>query len=191
MPDPYSLSIGEQVAKRVLVLIGRVERWLCIIAFAVLVAVLFADVLSRELTAAGLHWASQIGVWANVAVVMAGFGLASASGAHLRPRFLDAIFPDSWDSGLRRLQHIFMAVFCAAIGFVSFVVVFESYRLGVVEITLFMPVWPVQALLPLAFFVATVRHLIYAVFARLQPAESGAFDINADRNVQQPEGGVQ
>ncbi len=173
--------MSERLAQRVLAVVSRVERWLCIAAFALLVAVLFADVLSRELTAAGLHWASQIGVWANVAVVMAGFGLASASGAHLRPRFLDELLPASWNDLLGVLQHLLMALFCVAIGWVSLTVVLDSYQLGAVELTLFWPVWPVQALLPLAFFAAALRHLIYAFFARLRPADSGAFDINADQ----------
>ena len=99
-------------AARLLAAAGLVEKTLCVAAFAVLVAVLFADVISREATAAGLHWASQIGVWANVAVVMAGFGLASASGAHLRPRFLDALLPQSWEPVLGFLQHFCMALFC-------------------------------------------------------------------------------
>ncbi len=177
MPDPQ--ATGSATAARLLAAVSRVEKLLCVAAFTVLVAVLFADVISREATAAGLHWASQIGVWANVAVVMAGFGLASAGGAHLRPRFLDAVLPDSWETVLGFLQHFLMALFCAAIGVVALLVVVGSYRLGEVEITLFWPVWPVQALLPLAFFAATLRHLIYACYADLRPADSGAFDIAA------------
>ena len=187
------MSTGEQLARRLLGVISRFERMLCITAFAILVVVLFADVLSRELTAAGLHWASQIGVWANVAVIMAGVGLASASGAHLRPRFLDDLFPTTWNNALAFLQHFIMALFCVAIGWVSLSVVAESYRLGVVELTLFWPIWPVQALLPLAFFGAALRHLLYALFSRLRPADSGAFDINAEQtpeqNARRAEGG--
>lgn len=176
-------SGAERVACRLLMLIGRLEKVLCVTAFVLLVVVLFADVVSRELTAAGLHWASQIGVWANVAVVMAGFGLASASGAHLRPRFLDAFMPAGWDNLLGFVQHCVMALFCSAIGWVSLLVVTESFRLGEVEITLFWPVWPVQALLPLAFFAAAVRHLIYAIYPRQRPADTGAFDVSRSERV--------
>ncbi len=168
-------------ASRLLAMISRVEKLICTIAFAVLVAVLFVDVISREATAAGLHWASQIGVWANVAVVMAGFGLASAGGAHLRPRFLDTVLPDKWEPLLGFLQNFVMALFCAAIGVVALLVVAGSYRLGEVEITLFWPVWPVQALMPLAFFTAMLRHLLYAWQPQLRPSDSGAFDIDAGR----------
>lgn len=169
------------LAARVLRVINRVESWLCVSAFVVLVVVLFADVISRELTAAGIHWAPQIGVWANVVVVMAGFGLASAAGAHLRPRFADNWLPQRWHAALATLQHICMALFCLAIGAVALGVVLGSLRLGEVEITLFLPVWPVQAMLPLAFFAGALRHLIYALVPAVRPAESGAFDIADSR----------
>ena len=95
-------------ARRLLAVLAQVERVLCVSAFLLLVAVLFADVLSRELTAAGLYWAPQIGVWANVFVVMAGFGLASTAGAHLRPRFADDWLPQAWGRALEFLQHFVM-----------------------------------------------------------------------------------
>lgn len=164
-------------AAALLVVIGCIEKVLCVAAFAILVAVLFADVISREATAAGIHWAPQIGVWANVFVVMAGFGLASASGAHLRPRFADGWLPDAWQGALGFLQHFLMALFCLAIGVVALRVVAGSYQLGEVEITLFWPIWPAQAMLPLAFFAGALRHGIYACCAELRPADSGAFDI--------------
>ena len=91
MPESASL------AGRVLAAIRVVEKTLVVTAFSILVLVVFADVVSREITGAGLYWASQVGVWANVIVVMAGFGLASADGVHLRPRFADNWLPATWD----------------------------------------------------------------------------------------------
>lgn len=162
-------------AAAVLGVLRRIERLICVVAFAVLVAVMFADVLSRELTSAGLYWAPQIGVWANVFVVMAGFGLASADGAQLRPRFADGWLPERWNGALGFLQHAFMAVFCVGIGALSLKVVFGTWQLGEVSIDLFLPLWPVQAMLPAAFLAASVRHGIYAVFPALRPGERGAF----------------
>ena len=72
------------------------------------------------------------------------------------------------------LQHVVMALFCIAIGVVALRVVTGSYQLGEVEITLFWPIWPVQALLPVALAGAAVRHALYARYADLRPAESGA-----------------
>jgi TRAP-type C4-dicarboxylate transport system permease small subunit len=168
-------SIG--FAARLLHGIRVVEKLLCIAAFSVLIAVIFADVLSRELTSSGLYWASQTGVWANVLVVMAGFGLAASDGAHLRPRFADGWLPQSWAGALEFLQQITMALFCLAIAILSLWVVLGSWQLGEVDIDLFLPVWPVQAALPTAFFAAALRYSIYAFNPELRPAETSALAI--------------
>jgi TRAP-type C4-dicarboxylate transport system permease small subunit len=156
----------------------RLEKLLVLAAFLLLVVVVFADVVSRELSGAGLYWTSQIGVWANVLVVMAGFGLASADGAHLRPRFTDSWLPISWEPALCRAQHLCMALFCAAIGLLAARVVFTTWQLGEVSLELFMPVWPIQSFLPLAFAAATLRHLLYAFFPELRPGDSNAMTIS-------------
>jgi len=164
------------LARALLQVVEHVERALVILAFVLLTAVLFADVLSRELTGAGLYWAPQVGVWSNVVLVMAGFGLAAQGGAHLRPRFADNWLPAAWEPTLAVLQHVVMAFFCAALGSVALNVVLGSWRLGEVSLDLFLPIWPVQAALPIAFFVGAFKHGLYAFCPALRPVERGAFD---------------
>jgi TRAP-type C4-dicarboxylate transport system permease small subunit len=160
--------------ERLLGWLDRVEKALCIIAFALLVVIIFADVVSREFSGSGLYWATQSGVWANVLIVMAGFGLASSDGAHLRPRFADNWLPASLAGLIDTAQHALMSLFCGAAAALSTAVVFGSWQLGEVSLDLFVPIWPVQALLPLALFAAAFRHGIYAVVARTRPTETGA-----------------
>ena len=161
-------------ARRFLAGLRLAERTLCVLAFAVLVTIVFADVVSRELTNAGLYWASQSGVWANVMIVAVGFGLASADGTHLRPRFADSWLPARWSGVVVTLQHSLMSAFCVAAALLAYRVVFESQQLGEVSLDLFVPIWPVQLLLPVALTAAAVRHGLYARFAALRPGESGA-----------------
>ncbi len=148
---------------------GRFERAVSFVAFCLLIVVVFADVLSRELTGTGLHWARQVGVYANLVVVMFGLGLASATGAHLRPRFADGWLPASWSPWLTRIAELLMAVFCAAFAIVAADVVVETWRLGVRSTVLRTVVWPVQAVIPLAFALAAVRHALYACYPALRP----------------------
>ena len=162
-----------ETATAVLRWLRRTEQVLLLLAFAVLVLVVFADVVSREFTGAGLFWASKTGVWANVIVVMCGFGLASANGAHLRPRFADRWLPESWEPQLQTLQHVVTALICLALGLLAARVVYGSWQLGELSIDLFLPIWPVQLFLPLAFGVACLRHLIYAGYPALRPVEGG------------------
>jgi TRAP-type C4-dicarboxylate transport system permease small subunit len=169
-------------AARVLHWLSRVERWLVLSAFLVLVLVVFADVVARELTGNGLYWASQTAIWANVLVVMAGFGLASAQGAHLRPRFSDDWLPAAWGPVLRFLQHLVMALFCSAIGALAAWVTYGSWQLGEISIDLLLPIWPVQMFLPLAFFSAGLRHLLYAIYTDLRPPETGGLAVLASES---------
>ena len=171
------------LAGKLLKHLDRLERLLTIAAFIVLVLVVFADVVSREVQGAGLFWASQTGVWANVIVVMAGFGLASSAGAHLRPRFADQWLPVSWHATIETLQHIVMALFCLSLGLLASRVVAGSWQLGELSLDLFLPVWPIQLFLPLAFLAGTLRHGLYAFYPSLRPIESNsaAFVVGDDR----------
>jgi TRAP-type C4-dicarboxylate transport system permease small subunit len=151
--------------------VGALEKAVTFGAFIILIAVVFADVLSRELTGSGLHWARQAGVYANIFVVMIGIGIASAEGAHLRPRFADGWLPQSWDPVLIRLQEGLMALFCMAFAWVAAGVVLDSYLLSERSAVLQVVIWPVQSIIPLVFLMATIRHGLYGIFPGLRPVE--------------------
>lgn len=164
-------------AGRLLGGLGRIERGATFAAFIVLIVAVFADVLSRELTGTGLHWARQTGVYANVVVVMFGLGLASAGGSHLRPRFADGWLPQRWTPWLERGNDIGMALFCLGFAWVAAGVVAESIALHERSVALRIAIWPFQAVVPLAFGVTGVRHLVYGIFPDLRPVEVGALAV--------------
>lgn len=150
---------------------GRVERAVTFGAFLIMVAVVFADVAARELSGTGLHWARQAGVYANLVVVMLGIGLASADGAHLRPRFADGWLPAAWDPWLNRVSEWLMALFCLAFAVVAGGVVIDSYAMGERSTVLRVVVWPVQTVIPLAFGLAALRHAVFGCYPALRPAD--------------------
>ena len=61
--------------KQTLRYLDAFERNVTFLAFAALVIVMFSDVAFREITGTGLHWSRQIGVYANLFVVMFGLSL--------------------------------------------------------------------------------------------------------------------
>lgn len=93
------MNKSSQRARTLLEWLHRAEQLITFAAFLVMIVVVFADVVSREVTGTGLHWARQAGVYANIFVVMFGIGIASAEGAHLRPRFADNWLPAQWKIG--------------------------------------------------------------------------------------------
>lgn len=162
--------------RRALDAIRHVELAVTCAAFAVLAAVLFADVVVREITGSGLSWARQVGVFANVVVTIVGIGLASASGAHLRPRFADGWVPRAWDPWLVRIGELLTALFCLAFAWLALSVVRETYALDERSVVLRLVVWPFQAVLPAAFVLAALRHACYGLWPALRPAERGEGD---------------
>jgi len=177
--DPRGVATAEAGVRQVSApapirrLLGRLheaERLITFLAFAVMVSVVFADVLVRELTGSGLHWARQVGVYANIFVVMIGLGIASGEGAHLRPRFADAWLPRRFERWMPHVQEGVMALFCLGFSVAAVFVVIETFQLGERSVILRVSVWPVQAVIPLAFAIATLRHGLYALWPALRPA---------------------
>ncbi|MCY4153959.1 MAG: TRAP transporter small permease [Gammaproteobacteria bacterium] len=159
------------MAERFLHTLGRVERVLTSVAFAVLIAAIFLDVFSREITGVGLHWARQAGVYANIVVVMFGLGLASAGGNHLRPRFADNWLPARWNPVIVRLQNGLMSAFCLLAAGAGAVVTWDSVQLGERSTLLPVLIWPLLAVIPLAFLLVALRHAIYACKPTLAPPD--------------------
>lgn len=160
--------------QKLLALLQRAEKGIVVLAFAGMVAVVFADVLARELTGVGLPWARQAGVYFNIFVVLFGIGLASAAGSHLRPRFADGWLPARWEPQVSFLAEALFALFCLAFALVSLTVVTESAALDERSELLRLPVWPVQAVIPLVFLIAALRHGIYAWRPALRPPPPSA-----------------
>ncbi len=160
---------------RVAVALERLELLESILtttAFIILTGTMFLDVLSREVTGVGLHWARQVGVYANIVIVMFGLGLASANSSHLRPRFADGWLPVTWTSVLNRLQDYLMAIFCLVVAWFGGQVSLESVRLSEVSSLLPIVIWPILMVIPAAFFLTAVRHLAYGFYPALKPADS-------------------
>lgn len=159
------------MAKRFLHILGRVERTTTTLAFAILIATIFLDVFSREITGVGLHWARQAGVYANIVVVMFGLGIASAGGNHLRPRFADNWLPASWNPVILRLQDGLMSLFCLFAGAAGAQLTWESIQLGERSTLLPILVWPVMLVIPSAFILVGLRHAIYTWYPALAPRD--------------------
>jgi TRAP-type C4-dicarboxylate transport system permease small subunit len=158
--------------------LAEFERALTAGAFAVLAAVIFADVVWRRTTGSGIFWAREVGVYANIVLTIIGIGVASAEGAHLRPRFLDRVFPASWDGALTRTQETLTAVAFAALAVIATQVVVETVRLEDRSVVLRWLVWPVQTVLPLAFAIGALRHGLYAIWPGQRPFERGEADFD-------------
>lgn len=147
----------------------RVERLTVLAAFVVMTISLFLDVMLRETRGHGLIGAANVGVFAMIVVAMIGIGLASTAGTHLRPRFFDGLVPKRHDASMNRVADLLTAVFCAYFAWLGVITVGEAMAQGDVNPELRWPIWPFQAVIPLAFWIAALRHGLFALFPDLAP----------------------
>jgi TRAP-type C4-dicarboxylate transport system permease small subunit len=107
----------------------RTEQGLTSLAFATMVLVLGWDIFSRELLGGGRIWATPIAVYCNVLIAFVGIGIASAGGAHLRPKFFDKLAPAGLQPALDRLTDLGFATFATAAAWLCWKVVADSIKL--------------------------------------------------------------
>lgn len=152
-------------------LIGATERWLTIAAFALMALALLADVISRRIFLTGLIGATEIAVIGMVAVAMFGIGVATDTGAHLRPRLFDFLIPGSVEPALDRLVSAVTAAFFAVFAGLAVWMVIESMILSDRTEILRLPIWTLQAMIAAAFITNFIRFAAYAIDPGLKPGE--------------------
>jgi TRAP-type C4-dicarboxylate transport system permease small subunit len=148
----------------------RLEQAGTSLAFATMVCVLGWDIVGRELFSNGKIWATPIAVYCNVFIAFVGIGIASAGGAHLRPRFFDKLVPSALDKGFDRLTDFGFALFALGAGVLCWRITQESVQLAETDPVLQWQIWPFQLFLVLGFSIAVIRHLLYGVYPALRPA---------------------
>jgi TRAP-type C4-dicarboxylate transport system permease small subunit len=163
------MKLARTILARLLIL----EQLTTTLAFLVMVLVLGADILGRELLGGGKIWATPIAVYANVFISFIGIGIASASGQHLRPKFMDRLAPRKFDAGLDRLTDAGFALFCIGASLLCYRMLQQSIDLQETDPVLQWQVWPFQGFLLAAFALACLRHSIYAGWPALRPDIAG------------------
>lgn len=153
--------------------LDRIERGAVLTAFAVLAGAVFADVLLRELTGVGIAPARELAVFAMVAVALLGMDLATRDGLHLRPRFADGWLPGTWQPWLGRVSDLVAAAILGTLAAFAAIVVAETFALDERSPVLRVPIAPIQLLLPLAFGLMALRHLLGAIWPAVAPASGG------------------
>ncbi len=161
------------IAKVFLKRLRTFEQAVCFAAFSVMAIALFTDVFWREYTGSGILQASQIGVFGMIVVAFMGIGLATADGAHLRPRFTDQLIPTAWEGLIVRLADLITALFYWFVAGVGVYLVVEAYELDEMFNTVRIVVWPFQMVIVLAYFIGGMRHIIFLIWPKLRPIEGG------------------
>lgn len=163
----------QAIVRRILDAITWAEK---IIAFAALITItgaLAADVIMREIMGVGLFGSLRLAVYALILCAMAGFGVATATGTHLRPGFADGLIPASLVPLAVRLGQLASCAIMVVLAHSAWKMVVFIHDIDERDIALDVPIWAIQMALPVAFGIAALRYLSYATFPDLIPAEEG------------------
>ncbi len=145
------------------------EAGLATVAYAGVAGLLLVDVLSREIVGEAVWGAQKIAVFGAIIAGFLGLVLSTASNTHLRPQFADGWFPRAWSPGVSRVGDVFSGLLYIGFGIVAVGYVEESIANRERAAVLFTPLWPIQMVLPYAFFSSALRHLSFAAFPGLKP----------------------
>ncbi|MCY4395852.1 MAG: TRAP transporter small permease [Rhodospirillaceae bacterium] len=146
------------------------EAGLATAAYAGVAGLLLADVLSREIFGEAIWGAQKIAVFGAIIAGFLGLVLSTASNSHLRPQFADGWFPRAWSPGVDRAGDVFSGMLYIGFAIVAVGYVEESIVARERAAVLYTPLWPIQIVLPYAFFSSALRHLSFAAFPGLKPA---------------------
>lgn len=145
------------------------EAGLATVAYMAVAGLLLADVLSREIVGEAIWGAQKIAVFGAIIAGFLGMVLSTASNSHLRPQFADGWLPRAWSPGIGRAGDLFSGLLYVGFAIVAVGYVEESIvnkeRAGV----LYTPLWPIQMVLPYAFFSSAIRHFSFAAYPGLKP----------------------
>lgn len=167
--DPAGEAPSQAAARRLLETIAKVESVVAVTAYTVVASALLLDVLGRELFGQGIWGAQRVAVYCTILAAYCGFGLASGSGSHLRPRIADHWVPAVHDRTMNRVADIVTFGVLMAIAYYAYVFAQESYELGTIVAVLDWKVWPMQSVIPAGFTLGAVRYLTFAIFPALRP----------------------
>ncbi len=152
----------------VLIWLKRTESVVATAAYAVVAILLMVDVIGRELFSSTFLGMQQIAVYGAIVAGFLGLTLATSDNSHLRPEFLDFV-AGPFEKLVKRLGDILSAFFYFGATYVALTFVAVSMEVGDKAPVLYFVLWPLQLVIPYAFFSAGLKHLIFGLKPVLKP----------------------
>lgn len=162
------------MSRSILSALQRIEETVAVLAYVIVAALLIGDVLGREIFGVSILGAQKLAVYGAIVAGFLGLALATSAGAHLRPEIFDRAIPSRYGRLVDQLGDGFAALFFAGLGLVAVWFVVQSAEYGDKAAIFLFPLWPIQLVMPYAFFSCAVRHLAFALHPELKPEGAGA-----------------
>lgn len=158
--------------QRILKALFAIEATIAISAYLIIAGLLLADVTMREFGAGSIWGAQRISVYLMIVIGFLGLGLAASRGRHLRPRFLDWVFPESMSRTADTIGSFIMMLVFAGFGVIAIQFLHESIEYGDLARVIKIPLWYIQTVVPYAFFSTASRYAIFTMDPAMRPEEA-------------------
>jgi len=155
--------------KSVLALLLRAEAVVAAAAYLVVATLLLGEIVAREIFSTSIWGSQKMAVFAAIVAGFLGLSLATAANAHLRPQFADKWWPSAWRPAIERFGDYISASLFAGLGAIAALYISDTFANGDRAAVLYWPLWPIQLVLPYAFFSSALRHFVFATWPDLKP----------------------
>lgn len=154
---------------------GVAEKWIVFIFLTTMIFISFLQVVLRNIWHFSFIWAEELTRHLVLWIGFVGASLATLEERHINIDVLTRLMGPKFRSMMEAILDLFAAVICAlmtrfAYGFVS---IEKSF--GEESISLHVPVWILQLILPIGFGAMTVRFFIRMI-AKLEKLANGGED---------------
>ena len=162
--------------------IGRVEKYICVATFVVMLTLTFVNILSRYLLTMSLSFTEEIVTSLFVIASLAGASIAIRDNAHLGLDFITSFFPKSVQRALFVFANLLGIVFCAVVFYHGILMVKHEYVSGQVSATMQWPEWMYGMTVPVGSALLIVRYFltICEALSRRKP-KTGNMDVEGGR----------
>lgn len=152
----------------------KVEAFICFAALIAGTVALFADIVGREILGQGIFGAQRTAVYCMAVAGVLGFSYVVSQGGHLRPNIIDKLLPRQLDPIMSRIADFVSGLICAGLAYAAALFVEGTFGLGEYSMTLPIPIWTVQIVLPIAFGLAALKYFLFVLSPALRPREASS-----------------
>lgn len=169
--------------------LAKAEEAFLAAALAVMILVVFADFALRETVNQGLVWAKELAVYLLVWVGFIGASLAVHKRRHLVVQAGEKLFPPPVRKWTSLVACLTTSVLCLLLGWIAVKFVLETREVGETSLGMGMPLWIVQAVIPLAFIIIGLRFLgLCGLILKTGAISLGSDEIPIPDSAKTPEG---
>lgn len=171
-----------QGVSHLLSLWSKLENIVVVIAFTLMIVLMFGDVLMRELVAplaqalgidgvpSGLRAAQPRALYLLIVAAFISIGVSVASAAQIVPTLAFNWIPKRLEPLVDRLSYLLSAVIAFIAAWYGWLFVRDSMDYPTTLSGLDWPTWAIQIVIPIGFLSAGGRYLIYAIWPASAPA---------------------